>query len=199
MPFADLQRASPLYGASHGVLRRRRKARHFFGQSRLPKKSPRFSCPRNPLSVGLTLALSCGCGLTRTARSARLSRLTSFGGYPTAAVCPPSRARRPAVTLVVARCAAMPRRLTTASPSRGGWRPLRARRVAPRLPSLTLGAFRPAHPQPFASRPHGAQLSSSIETIKDRPWLPPRSFFFVWFAGVLSNLILVDYPTVHRA
>ena len=58
-----------------------------------------------------------GCGLTRTARSARLRRLTSFGGYPTAAVCPPSRARRPAVTLVVARCAAMPRRLTTASQS----------------------------------------------------------------------------------
>ena len=44
---------------------RRRRARHFFGQSRLPKKSPRSSCPRNPLSVDLTLTLSCGRGLTR--------------------------------------------------------------------------------------------------------------------------------------
>ena len=28
---ADLQRSFPLFGASHGVLRRRRRARHFFG------------------------------------------------------------------------------------------------------------------------------------------------------------------------
>ena len=45
-----------------------------------PETPPRSSCPRNPLSVGLTFALSCGRGLTRTARSARLRRLTSFGG-----------------------------------------------------------------------------------------------------------------------
>ena len=80
-----------------------------FGANKFARNLPRFSCPRNPLSVGLTLALSCRRGLTRTARSARLRRLTSFGGYPTAALCPPSRARRPAVALVVARCAARPR------------------------------------------------------------------------------------------
>ena len=74
-----------------------------------PETPPRFSCPRNPLSVDLTLALSCGRGLTRTARSARLRRLTSFGGYPTAAVCPCGARRGYRPALVVARCAAMPR------------------------------------------------------------------------------------------
>ena len=36
-----------------------------FLPSKLGENLPRFSCPRNPLSVGLTFALSCGRGLTR--------------------------------------------------------------------------------------------------------------------------------------
>ena len=60
-------------------LRRRKKSAAVSVLTSSPETPPRFSCPRNPLSVGLTFALSCGRGLTRTARSVRLRRLTSFG------------------------------------------------------------------------------------------------------------------------
>ena len=115
-------------GVSRGRSRRRR-ARHFFGQSRLPEKLPRSSCPRNPLSVGLTLALSCGRGLTRTYRGSLRGGLRPLRGVAARALdlrsarlpsdfaalrliygasCGARRGYRPA--LMVARCAAMPRR-----------------------------------------------------------------------------------------
>ena len=59
-----------------------------FLPSKLGENLPRFSCPRNPLSVGLTLALSCGRGLTRpvsrqfapTGRGGALPRIDGGAG-----------------------------------------------------------------------------------------------------------------------
>ena len=66
------------------------------GLTSSPETLPRFSCPRNPLSVGLTLAVSCWRGLTRPVSAAVVSlRETRRGGCP---------------ALVVARGAASPRR-----------------------------------------------------------------------------------------
>ena len=70
-------------------LRRRKKSAAVSVLTSSPETPSRFSCPRNPLSSGFNFALSCGRGLTR----------------PSIAAVRPCGARRPAVALVVARCA----------------------------------------------------------------------------------------------
>ena len=106
-----------------------------------PETPPRFSCPRNPLSVGLTLALSCGRGLTRpvsrqfapAGRGGALPRIDGGAG----------RGEAEAVSSIVTwkdnsrNCLALARRL---APPTG----------SPRCGSATLaslGAFRPRFKQ----------------------------------------------------